>query len=94
MFMIHVTAKNSVISPNFLVCKFCVKTNFPHSFGQIAEKNAETVTFHKISAPGNKAKLRYFFLRCVPLVFPCLLGYYHSSSYSKYLIVESGFAVH
>ena len=30
------TAKNTVISPNFLVWKFCGEAQFPHSFGQIA----------------------------------------------------------
>ena len=29
------TAKNTVISPNFLVWKFCGKAQFPHSFGRI-----------------------------------------------------------
>ena len=29
------TAKNTVISPNFLVWKFCGKAQFLHSFGQI-----------------------------------------------------------
>ena len=33
------TAKNKVISPNFLVCKFCGKAQFPHSFGQIARNH-------------------------------------------------------
>ena len=27
-------AKNTVLSPNFLVWKFCGKTEFPHSFGR------------------------------------------------------------
>ena len=30
------TAKNPVISPNFMVWKFCGKAQFPHSFGRIA----------------------------------------------------------
>ena len=30
------TAKNTIISPNFLVWKFCTKAQFPHSFGQSA----------------------------------------------------------
>ena len=47
------TAKNTVISPNFLVCKFCGKAQFPHSFGRIARNYAETVPFHKISIPEN-----------------------------------------
>ena len=29
------TGKNSVISPDLLVWKFCGKTQFPHSFGRI-----------------------------------------------------------
>ena len=31
------TAKNTVISPNFLVWNICGKAQFPHSFGRIAE---------------------------------------------------------
>ena len=29
------TTKNTVISPTFLVWKFCGKAEFPHSFGRI-----------------------------------------------------------
>ena len=29
-------AKNTVITPNFLVWKFCGKAQFPHSFGRFA----------------------------------------------------------
>ena len=47
----RVTAKNPVISPNFLVWKFCGKAQFPHSFGRFAPNYAETESFHKISAP-------------------------------------------
>ena len=47
------TAKNTVISPNFLVWKFCGKEQFPHSFGLFARNYAETVPFHKISTPRN-----------------------------------------
>ena len=53
-------AKNTVISPDFLVWKFCGKAQFPHSFGRIAQNYAETVSLHKISTPGNQVKLRYF----------------------------------
>ena len=49
----ELTAKNTVISPNFQVWKFCGKAQFPHSFGRIARNYAETVLFHKISTPGN-----------------------------------------
>ena len=54
------TAKNTVISSDFLVWKFCGKAQFPHSFGQIARNYVETVPFRKISTPGNQVKLRYF----------------------------------
>ena len=53
------TAKNTVISPNFLVWKFCRKAQFLQTFGRIARNYAETVPFHKISTPG-LVKLRYF----------------------------------
>ena len=47
------TTKNPVISPNFLVWKFCGKPQSPHSFGRIAKNYAETVHFYKISTTGN-----------------------------------------
>ena len=47
------TAKFNVISPSFLVWKFCGKAQFPHSFGRITRNYSETVPFHKISTPGN-----------------------------------------
>ena len=34
--------------------------SFYHSFGQFARNSLETVSFHKISTPGNQVKLRYF----------------------------------
>ena len=46
-------AKNTIISSNFLVWKFCGKAQFPHSLGRIARNYAETVPFHKTSTPGN-----------------------------------------
>ena len=52
--------KNTVISHNFLVWKFCGKAQFPQSFARIARNYAETVPFHKIYAPRNWVKLRYF----------------------------------
>ena len=42
MVFLH-TAKNPVISPNFLGWKFCGKAQFLHSFGRIARNYAETV---------------------------------------------------
>ena len=52
-----ITAKNTVISPDFLVQKFCGKEQFPHSFAWFARNYAETVPFHKFSTPGNFMKI-------------------------------------
>ena len=43
----------TMISPNFLVWKFCGKAEFPYSFGRFARNYAETMPFRKISTPGN-----------------------------------------
>ena len=45
------TVKNIVIPPNFLVWKFCGKTQFPHNFGRIVRNFVETVPFHKLPHP-------------------------------------------
>ena len=58
--MVEFTAKNTVISPDFLLLKFCGKTKFPHSFGRITRNYEETAPFRKISTPGNQGTLRYF----------------------------------
>ena len=50
-------AKNTVISRNFLVWKFCAKAQFQQSIGR---NYAETVPLHKVSTPGNQVKLRHF----------------------------------
>ena len=42
------TAKNTPISPNFLVRKFCGKAQLSHSFGRIAQHYAETVPLMRI----------------------------------------------
>ena len=55
------TARNTVISPNFLLWKFCEKAQFPHSFGRFAQNYTETVAFHKISARGNLGEITVFF---------------------------------
>ena len=55
-----VHCKNTVISPDFLVWKFCGKAQFPYSFGQFVLNFAEIVLFRKISTPGYQVKLRYF----------------------------------
>ena len=54
------TAKDPIISPNFVVWRFFGKAQFPHSFERIARNYAETVSFHKISTPENQVKLRDF----------------------------------
>ena len=41
-------------------CGYCGKTQFPHSFEQIARNYAEIVPLPKISTPENYVKLRYF----------------------------------
>ena len=46
-------AKNSLVSPNFQVWKFCGKAQFPHSFGRNAQNYAKTLPFHKTSTPRN-----------------------------------------
>ena len=60
VFLLFFTAQNTVISLNFLVWKFCGNTKFPHTFRLIVQNYAETLPFHKISAPGNYVKLWYF----------------------------------
>ena len=54
------TAKNNVISPDFLVWKFCGKAQFSHSFGRFARYYAETMPFRKISTPAIQVNLWYF----------------------------------
>ena len=61
--VIYNTAENTVISPDFLVWKFCGKAQFPHT---------ETVPFRKISTPENQVKLRYF-PQCKSSQYPLLL---------------------
>ena len=56
------TAKNTVISPNFLVWTFCGKTQFSHSFEWISQNYEETVPFYKISTRVYYVKLPYYFL--------------------------------
>ena len=46
------TVKNTAISPNFLVWKFCGKAQFLQSFGRFARNYGETVPFHKILLSG------------------------------------------
>ena len=41
------TEQNAIISPNFLVWKYCGKAQFPYSFGRIARNYAEAVPFRK-----------------------------------------------
>ena len=69
-----VTAKNTAISPDFLVWEFCGKAQFPHSFRRFAQNYAETVPFRKISTPGNQVKLRYF-SQCVLIRASFLLAF-------------------
>ena len=59
-FITSYTAKNTIISPDLLMWRFCGKAGFPHSFGRITRNYAKTVPFHKISTPGNQVRLQYF----------------------------------
>ena len=43
--LVTYTAKNTVISPTFLVWKICGKAQFPHSFGRFTRNYMETVPF-------------------------------------------------
>ena len=47
------TAKNTLISPNFLMWKFCGKTQFSQSFTQYTQNTTKTARFDKISTSGN-----------------------------------------
>ena len=58
--LLQYTTKNTAISQDFVVWKFCEKALFPHSFRRVARNYAETVPFRKISMPGNQVKLRHF----------------------------------
>ena len=60
--------KNAVISPNFLVWKFCGKAQFPLSFRRLAQNYVETMSVHKISTTGNYVKLLHF-TQCISLPF-------------------------
>ena len=53
------TTLNIIIFPNFMVWKFCRKTQFSHSFRRLARNYAETVSLHTTSTPWNEMKLRY-----------------------------------
>ena len=57
----NITVKNAVISPDFMVRKFCGKVQFPHSFRQITQNYARTVPFHKF--PDQEIRWNYGILR-------------------------------
>ena len=56
--------KNTEISPNFMVRKFCRNAQFPHSFGQMTRNYAKTMPFQKISTPRIYVKIRHL-TQCV-----------------------------
>ena len=48
--------KNNVISPNFLVCKFCGKAQFSNSFGRIGQrKYGEISAFYAVLKTNSKS---------------------------------------
>ena len=61
-----ITAKNTVISPNFLVWKFFWKGSLRIASGDLPQVT-ETVLFHKMSTPENQVKLRYFLQQIIRL---------------------------
>ena len=48
-----ITRKNTVVSPNLLVLKYCGKAQFLHKFGRFACLCAKTVPFYKVFIPRN-----------------------------------------
>ena len=52
------TGKNTIISPAFLVWKFCGKAQFSHTCIHVI--SGDSLPFRKISTPRNQVKLRYF----------------------------------
>ena len=54
------SAKNTVISTNFLVWKFYGNAEFPHSFGWFARNYAKLCLFTKFPHQEIRWKLRYF----------------------------------
>ena len=52
------TAKNTVISPDFLVWKFCGKVQFPYCFGRFA-RNYKTIRKRCLSAKYPHQKIRW-----------------------------------
>ena len=65
------TAENTVVSPNFLVWKFCGKAQFLHNFGRFTQNYAETVPFHKI--PHHEIRWNYGIFRSVAYKFVLIL---------------------
>ena len=55
------TAKNTVISPDFLVCKFCGKAQFPHIFGGFASKTIRKFVFPKNFHTRKSGEITVFF---------------------------------
>ena len=55
------TTKNAVISPDFLVWKFCGKAQLPHSLGRIARNYAETVPFPQNFHIRKSGEIKVFF---------------------------------
>ena len=60
--MISLIVKNTVISPNFMVCKFSGKVQFPQGFGQVARNYAET-TFPQNFHPRKLDKITVLFAK-------------------------------
>ena len=85
IFRSPLTANNTVISPNFVVWKFCGKAQFLHSFGRITRNYSKTVSFHKISTPANYVELLYF-LQCLisPTVWTCFIFWAYTNCVARH----------
>ena len=65
------SAKNTVISPNFLMWKFCGRAQFPHSFGQFVFKEKKNVVFIRNFPCISKKKKNISKAKRMKLCFGC-----------------------
>ena len=74
-FFVIFTAKNTLISPNFLVWKICGNAQFPQSFGRLASRFIYNLSLNQYSRnappylrPATLLKKRLWY-RCFPVNF-------------------------
>ena len=88
------TAQNVVISPNFMVWKFCRKAQFPHSFGRIARNYAETVPFRKNAHTTKLVEITVFYamtlrrmILCADINHDRLINFPFKGTFDNYMAV-------